>query len=68
MGADARRENNHGAVAHSRRHRARRLATSPGTGRPRESGTRRSCDRRLIGCRATEVGVVVLSVSLKEIY
>jgi len=68
IGAEARPEKEGGRAGSARRNEAGRLATSPATGRPRESATRRSSDRRLVRCRTTEVGVVVLSVSLKEIY
>ena len=62
IGAEARPEKEGGRAGSARRNEAGRLATSPATGRPRESATRRSCDRRLIRCRATEVGVVLLSL------
>ena len=69
IGAEARPEKEQGGRAGAtRRDEAGRLATSPATGRPRESATRRSCDRRWIRCRATEVGVVVFQCHYTEIY
>ena len=46
LSADARPEKRDRRADRGRRSRARRLATSPATGRPRERGTPSSCNRR----------------------
>ena len=48
LSADARPEKRDRRADRGRRSRARRLATSPATGRPRERGTPSSCNRRRV--------------------